>query len=115
MVDANNPLNIGIVVFPDVEELDFVGPWQVFTTAGSKFRASLSTDWHRCFAAAALPTLLVSTVPVASVSGPLEVGRTSAEPFAAFPTFCSDHRDGNWEAAAGGESWLGVSKRGSRS
>ena len=33
MVDANNPLQVGIVVFPDVEELDFVGPWEVFTMA----------------------------------------------------------------------------------
>ncbi len=33
MVDANNPLNVGIVVFPGVEELDFVGPWEVFTMA----------------------------------------------------------------------------------
>jgi transcriptional regulator GlxA family with amidase domain len=33
MVDANNPLGVGIIVFPDVEELDFVGPWEVFTMA----------------------------------------------------------------------------------
>ncbi|SFV30931.1 DJ-1/PfpI family protein [Devosia crocina] len=33
MVDASHPLNVGIVVFPDVEELDFVGPWEVFTMA----------------------------------------------------------------------------------
>jgi len=28
-------LNIGIVIFDDVEELDFVGPWEVFTSAAS--------------------------------------------------------------------------------
>jgi len=33
MVDADHPLGVGIVVFPDVEELDFVGPWEVFTMA----------------------------------------------------------------------------------
>ncbi len=27
------PLNIGIVVFEEAEELDFVGPWEVFTMA----------------------------------------------------------------------------------
>ena len=27
------PINVGILVFPDVEELDFVGPWEVFTMA----------------------------------------------------------------------------------
>jgi transcriptional regulator GlxA family with amidase domain len=26
-------LSVGIVIFPDVEELDFVGPWEVFTMA----------------------------------------------------------------------------------
>lgn len=26
-------MNVAIVIFPDVEELDFVGPWEVFTTA----------------------------------------------------------------------------------
>ena len=42
MVDANNPLQVGIVVFPDVEELDFGGPWEVFTMAaqlGAPLRA----------------------------------------------------------------------------
>ncbi len=27
------PTTIGIVIFPDAEELDFVGPWEVFTMA----------------------------------------------------------------------------------
>lgn len=29
----STPLTLGIVIFPDVEELDFVGPWEVFTMA----------------------------------------------------------------------------------
>ena len=33
MVDQDHPLQLAIVVFPDVEELDFVGPWSVFTRA----------------------------------------------------------------------------------
>lgn len=27
--------SIGLLVFPDVEELDFVGPWEVFTASGA--------------------------------------------------------------------------------
>jgi putative intracellular protease/amidase len=27
------PLRIGILIFDDVEELDFVGPWEVLTMA----------------------------------------------------------------------------------
>lgn len=30
----SEPLTLGIVIFPGVEELDFVGPWEVFTMAG---------------------------------------------------------------------------------
>lgn len=33
MTDTQHRLNVGILVFPDVEELDFVGPWEVFTMA----------------------------------------------------------------------------------
>ena len=42
MVDESHPLKVAIVLFPGVEELDFVGPWEVFTmakTAGASIEA----------------------------------------------------------------------------
>jgi putative intracellular protease/amidase len=33
MTDAAHPMSVAILIFPDVEELDFVGPWEVFTMA----------------------------------------------------------------------------------
>jgi transcriptional regulator GlxA family with amidase domain len=43
---------IGIVIFPNVEELDFVGPWEVFTRVGADecrvFTVAQTTDPIRC-------------------------------------------------------------------
>ena len=33
MHDPDNPASIAILLFPDVEELDFAGPWEVFSMA----------------------------------------------------------------------------------
>src|SRR3954447_5293443 len=30
---SEHRMSVGILLFPDVEELDFVGPWEVFTMA----------------------------------------------------------------------------------
>jgi len=37
------PLSIGILVFDEVEELDFVGPWEVFGVANRLFPGTIST------------------------------------------------------------------------
>ena len=43
---------IGIIIFPDVEELDFVGPWEVFTRVGptecAVFTVAQTTGPIRC-------------------------------------------------------------------
>jgi transcriptional regulator GlxA family with amidase domain len=41
---SGGPLRVGIVVFDDVEELDFVGPWEVFGVAGRVFPGSVQTQ-----------------------------------------------------------------------
>lgn len=38
---SSNPLRVGIVLFDDVEELDFVGPWEVFGVANRLFPGSV--------------------------------------------------------------------------
>ena len=37
-----SPLNIGLLLFPDVEELDVVGPYEVFTAAEAVVRGQLA-------------------------------------------------------------------------
>ena len=39
-------LNIGILVFDGVEELDFVGPWEVFTMANEVAKHAGKPPYH---------------------------------------------------------------------
>lgn len=41
---SQGPLRVGIALFEDVEELDFVGPWEVFGVAGRLFPGSVQTQ-----------------------------------------------------------------------
>lgn len=41
---SRGPLKVGIAVFDDVEELDFVGPWEVFGVAGRLFPGTVQTQ-----------------------------------------------------------------------
>lgn len=55
--------NYGLLLFPDAEELDFVGPWEVFTASAMLLEARRSEPADRAF------TIATTTDPIACAKG----------------------------------------------
>lgn len=78
-------MNIGIVIFPGVEELDFVGPWEVFTvartlTTGASFRGSHPPLTGKLPASEGLPSgdssaAVSEVMTLAATPGPVQAAK----------------------------------------